>query len=231
MVLGRFSDYDKEVLQAVLEHHERLDGSGYPRGLTGAQMTPLGRLTALAEVVTAMYDGGRKFPEQRVSLLLRMNPRVYDASLVPSIHRLLRGVPPPPEESSAPSAESIEALRRLDGLLTDWDTAVAAMWPRLQAAEKRMLQPVTASAESLRRMLYEAGVTPDQLALIEQGADDDPGLRIELSTLAQELLWQLRATAKHLQRRWRAGDARADYPPLLATWLEQVKALDGSGRA
>jgi len=230
-LMGRSSDYDKEVLRAVSEHHERLDGSGYPRGVAGTQMSALGRLLSLAEVVTAMYDGGRQFPEQRVSLMLRMSPGSYDASLAPSIHRLLRGVPVPPEASSAPASESIETLRRLDGLLTDWTTAIGAMWPRLQTPEKKLLQPISDSADGLRRMLNEAGVTPGQLALIADGADEDPALRIELWVLARELQWQLRATAHHLQRRWRAGESRLDYPPLLAMWLEQVKALGGPARA
>ena len=229
--MARSSDHGKDVLRAVAEHHERLNGSGYPRGLAGNQMSTLGRVLSLAEVVAAMYDGGRQFPEQRVSLMLRMSPGSYDASLAPSIHRLLRGVPIPPEASSAPASESIDTLRRLDGLLTDWATAIAAMWPRLGPAEKKLLQPISDSAAGLRRMLNEAGVTPDQLALIADGADDDAALRVELWVLAREVQWQLRATAHHLQRRWRVGDARHDYPPLLAMWLEQVKGMGGPARA
>ena len=57
MLLARFRDYPKEAVRAVLEHHELLDGSGYPRGLVGDAISPLGRLLSLAEVVTAMFDG------------------------------------------------------------------------------------------------------------------------------------------------------------------------------
>ena len=231
MVLGRFSDYPKEVLRAVVEHHERLDGSGYPRALTGEQMSPLGRLLSLAEVVTAMFDGDRQYPEQRVSLLLRINPRRYDPALVPSIHRLLRALPPPADGAGVPAAESVESLRRLDGLLTDWRSSVATMLPRLNPAERRALQPVNDQTDTLQRMLYEAGITPDQLGMVADDAANDPGLRVELWTLAQELQWQLRATANQLQRRWRSTDGKATYPPLMAVWLDNVKALDASTRA
>jgi HD-GYP domain-containing protein (c-di-GMP phosphodiesterase class II) len=37
-------------------HHERLDGSGYPRGLTAASLTPLDRLLAVADVYHAMTE-------------------------------------------------------------------------------------------------------------------------------------------------------------------------------
>lgn len=36
------------------QHHERLDGSGYPRGLVGNDIHPVGRITAIADVFEAM---------------------------------------------------------------------------------------------------------------------------------------------------------------------------------
>jgi PAS domain S-box-containing protein len=42
------------VAQAVLQHHERLDGSGYPGGLKGEEILPEARVLAVADVVEAM---------------------------------------------------------------------------------------------------------------------------------------------------------------------------------
>ena len=52
--------YPRAVELAVLEHHERMDGTGYPRSLPGVQISELGRILLLAEVVTAFYE---KFAE------------------------------------------------------------------------------------------------------------------------------------------------------------------------
>jgi len=38
----------------VLEHHERLDGSGYPRGLRGDELLMESKILAVADVVEAM---------------------------------------------------------------------------------------------------------------------------------------------------------------------------------
>jgi putative nucleotidyltransferase with HDIG domain len=38
----------------AVQHHERLDGSGYPRGLSGAAITPAGRILGAADVYQAM---------------------------------------------------------------------------------------------------------------------------------------------------------------------------------
>jgi len=42
------------VAQIVLQHHERLDGSGYPQGLSGEEILLEARILAVADVVEAM---------------------------------------------------------------------------------------------------------------------------------------------------------------------------------
>lgn len=44
------------VLQGISQHHERLDGSGYPRGLEGAEICKLGRVLAIADVYDALVS-------------------------------------------------------------------------------------------------------------------------------------------------------------------------------
>jgi putative nucleotidyltransferase with HDIG domain len=44
----------RNVLPAVVEHHERLDGSGYPFGLHSDQISLMGRIVAVADVYDAM---------------------------------------------------------------------------------------------------------------------------------------------------------------------------------
>ena len=42
------------VAQIVLQHHERMDGSGYPQGLSGEEILLEARILAVADVVEAM---------------------------------------------------------------------------------------------------------------------------------------------------------------------------------
>lgn len=50
------TDFGMPVAEIVLQHHERLDGSGYPRGLVGDAVLPAARLLAVADVVEAMVS-------------------------------------------------------------------------------------------------------------------------------------------------------------------------------
>jgi len=47
-------DFGRPVAEMVLQHHERLDGSGYPSGLTGGELLPETKILAVADVVEAM---------------------------------------------------------------------------------------------------------------------------------------------------------------------------------
>lgn len=42
------------VAEMILQHHERMDGSGYPRGLLGSDILPGSRIIAVADTVSAM---------------------------------------------------------------------------------------------------------------------------------------------------------------------------------
>lgn len=47
-------DFPWPIAEIVLQHHERLDGTGYPRGLSGDQIVLEARILAVADVVEAM---------------------------------------------------------------------------------------------------------------------------------------------------------------------------------
>ncbi len=47
-------DQDPEILRAVVEHHERFDGTGYPRGLTGDAIGLFSRIIAVVDVYDAL---------------------------------------------------------------------------------------------------------------------------------------------------------------------------------
>jgi putative nucleotidyltransferase with HDIG domain len=53
-IIGSSSELSQATLDAVGQHHERLDGSGYPRGLKDADIAPAARMVALTDVYDAM---------------------------------------------------------------------------------------------------------------------------------------------------------------------------------
>ena len=50
------SEFDALASEIALTHHEKWDGSGYPRGLKGKEIPLFGRITALADVYDALIS-------------------------------------------------------------------------------------------------------------------------------------------------------------------------------
>ena len=80
------------VLQIVLQHHERLDGSGYPQGLSGDEILVEARVLAVADVVEAMcYDRSYREALGVAATLLELSWKkgvLYDAEVVEACSRL-----------------------------------------------------------------------------------------------------------------------------------------------
>ena len=45
-----------EIVEIVLDHHENLDGSGYPRGLRGEEIPLEARILSVADVYSALTE-------------------------------------------------------------------------------------------------------------------------------------------------------------------------------
>ena len=56
-----FPEYLKNVPIYAGTHHEKLDGSGYPRGLKGDEIPLGGRIIALADVFEALTSSDRPY--------------------------------------------------------------------------------------------------------------------------------------------------------------------------
>jgi PAS domain S-box-containing protein/putative nucleotidyltransferase with HDIG domain len=74
------------ICPIVLQHHERLDGSGYPRGLTGDEISLEARILAVADVVEAMASHRPYRPSLGIDAALeeisKNKGKLYDVEVV-----------------------------------------------------------------------------------------------------------------------------------------------------
>ena len=76
-LLVSLAHYPLALTRAVAEHHERLDGSGYPARLAGDKLSPLGRLLAVVEATLGMLNLSQP-GWVRASFALRVVPGEFD---------------------------------------------------------------------------------------------------------------------------------------------------------
>ena len=105
--------------EIAARHHERLDGSGYPRGLTGASLTPADRILAAADVFHAMTEPRpHRDPlstDQAADAVGReVRARRLDADAVDAVLRAAgRRAPPRREGPAGLTGREVEVLQHL----------------------------------------------------------------------------------------------------------------------
>jgi putative two-component system response regulator len=90
----RYIDFPWPVAAAILQHHERLDGSGYPHGIAGAAMLTEAKILAVADVVEAMssdrpYRRGLGI-DAALAEMMENRGRLYDEAAVEACFSLFR---------------------------------------------------------------------------------------------------------------------------------------------
>jgi len=87
-------DFDRPIADIVRQHHERMDGSGYPRGLKGEEILMEARIMAVADTVEAMGTHRPYRPslgiEAALAAIEAERGRQYDRQVVDVCLRLFR---------------------------------------------------------------------------------------------------------------------------------------------
>ncbi len=87
-------DFPWPIAPMVLQHHERLDGSGYPNGLKGDEILVGARIIGVADVVEAMTERRPYRPARGIEAALREIEQgkgtLYDAAVVDTCLSLFR---------------------------------------------------------------------------------------------------------------------------------------------
>ena len=87
-------DFPWPVAQVALQHHERIDGSGYPQGLKGEAILLEARIMAVADVVEAMATHRPYRPglgiDKALAEIERGRGSAYDAAVADACLRLFR---------------------------------------------------------------------------------------------------------------------------------------------
>ena len=143
LLIKQLTTYPTVVARAIAEHHERLDGSGYPHALTGGQISPLGRLLAVTEATLNALRGKGDHLLQ-ASVALRAVPGEFDLAWVGQVSRAANSLPPQP---AVMDADDIQAR------LTALNTVLQAAQSHVAELDARTRLPALKDALALAQFL------------------------------------------------------------------------------
>ena len=231
LVVRSAQSYSVRAADAVLQHHERSDGSGYPSHATGEDISHWGHILMLAEVASAFFSKYNDMPAQRLSLVLRMNHQRFDKTLTQHLFALLAhdAQQQRVHHLSYTNAQVRQVVATLAAVMQHWTLCkrnLPEQWQTMRHA--RALKYVEVRMQALEKSLAESGSHPRQqvnwLAMFEE----DPSSMAELVLINKEALWQVSSCVHTCLRRWPQVQQPLDaVDEVLHDWLGNCRQVLG----
>lgn len=198
LLITQLTDYPNAVARAIAEHHERLDGSGYPHCLQREQISPHGQLLSVTEATLGVLRG--EHPHlSRVSVALRVVPGEFDLAWVGPISQAAR---------TQPVLHATLAAEEIKTRLTELDEALQAAQDSATALTAAAESPALKDALGLALHLLgrlRTGWNTSGLWSEEAAAEMDA---VEVEAVEAELMFRLHSIRRATMLR--AGDLPAD---------------------
>jgi len=106
--LGKVMEMSPEIVAIITQHHERMDGSGYPQGLKHDELSAMGRLAGIVDTFDAMtsvrpYREHTHSVEEAMDYLEGAAPEKFDREVVHAFGRLMENSTAIKDEKSGKS--------------------------------------------------------------------------------------------------------------------------------
>ena len=227
LMLSTHRAYHPDVSRAVYEHHERLDGSGYPRGLQGDEIGLHSQILMLAEMACTLFSGNKQESAMRLSVMLKLNHQKLNTSLCAPLLQLNKELFGDPHDQNRQAFDlgAIMQAEKLATTIREWRTTFEdCKHQPMSPMQGELLDLINDRFATLIKNLMDAGYDPyTPMATLIQ-FDNDPQVMLELEFLVREALWQIVDIAHEGLRKSQRG---AMAQPDLLKWFENaVDAMD-----
>ena len=204
IVLSELTDYPEAILDAVACHHERLDGSGYPRQLSGNKISSLAQILSMAETLSGIIVC-KDDVLVRSCLALKCIPGEHSRDLISVVSTLRRDY----AGKSFPSGTPVtRTTPNTHGVAKTLIHAVAeyekiAQIPSLPPAILSLLHHVGNRLAGLRQALKATGIEEciDENGQMIASTQEDHEIFLEIEVVGQEIGWRLRDISRDLYLR------------------------------
>ena len=217
MLINQLESYPQAVGRAISEHHERHDGSGYPRRLAGDKISAAGQVVSIAESLAGVIV--KDHPLERAALALKIIPGEYPREIVSSLAAALRGnLRLPHQRSEREDGVGQEEVARLTARI---GSALQLSGQLLSCAAPRsprvheLLTFASTRIQHIERASISAGL---DMPLGLEGADfssEDLAILFERDVATREIQWHLRDIARDLSLQDLQSDDRLALTPLI----------------
>jgi hypothetical protein len=198
MLIDQLESFPPSVGRAVAEHHERFDGTGYPRQVGGQQVSGPGQAVAVAEMIAGLLLKDQAL--ERAEMALKIVPGEQPPELLAAVSGALRQCPHgviTPDVAVRRGGECVPGLyARIAAILALGERLIDGPAAKSERTSK-LLRATLERVHKIQRAFVSSGLD-GYLQPMAFGSTSDGRLRFEKDVASRELQWRLRDIARDL---------------------------------
>jgi len=198
LIVREVGGIDPAVSIAIQQHHERLDGSGYPYGLHGEQIGTITRIVSVADACASIF--ARFGSNERLNTFMRLNANKYDLELLSFVRE---GFSHMTNCTVAANNVKLARLEAVSQLFETWGKfrAALSLLANDSSSPTGELEFMFDRMANLRSLLFQFGFDSGSLELLVEIAMADPLIANELAAVLDEIDWQFKDLEREICRR------------------------------
>jgi len=231
------TNFSNDVLNAVLNHHEQINGQGYPRGLSQNQLGPLERILAVADTFDALQRKNRSIDDSIWILKSQSSINsisgdsitpTHDPDVVSNLIKTIRN-----EQSNKISPEKVDHLQQLvHTLFNDLQSVtqeVSHIWESIKnliksdgntGLSKTSIDELHDNMFKLNHMILgSSGIGQVDFVTFSESEPDLISLRRDMERLAPEMTSKVNSSMKYI-----TNEMTTEFDKKLAKSIERLQA-------
>lgn len=194
-VLRDLEGAGRPVADAVLHHHERRDGHGYPKGLADDAISPRGELLGAAEWLAGLMRNGRSTVTS-ASAASKLIPGGFRSSILRAIMPATAAMTSEPEAPGDWDGDVLARLVRVSESVARYQKCLPWIQSLIdgKSPASALIEANHSRMARIERSLASSGLAgAEPLVVFEQlNALQDPALLAEVEAIVREIDWRLR---------------------------------------
>ncbi len=220
------SIYSLDIVNAVMRHHEYIDGSGFPFGLLGVEMGQQAKILSIAEVAASKLDQEAQDGVCRLEVALKFNLHKFDPVLLGYLSALYEHELVSDEDQKTLTFVSEPQLhKQINNIvlaLVFWQRLLGDTPIRARSPSAYIHQRLASLSQATR----EAGINASDKASVTNAIGGDVKCMVELNQINRETLRQIMEVVFEVQRRWPTYQSdMTDIGKVVNSWMEHMQGL------
>lgn len=225
LILKQFPYYHPKISTIVLDHHEKLDGSGYPRSMQDGSINELAHMLAVAELAAGVIE--KADSAERMEAILKLNTAQFNRKYISYMVDICKDDSLRSNTSNGVEVKTIDKkVMAIKDSVNEWKTLMGKL--NDQQKEQSLVHTIDDRLLTLKTRLMDAGFDTSNPDLMYIALGEDKEWMEEANAIAEEALYQISRIVEEIKFRW--PNHSDPHKPrtlgeFLANWIDHAENL------